>query len=112
VILEACCIKYLGAQASPMPLIADILYHYSVVLMCCILLPSYALYTFIPYCPLPAVGSAEHSGLSGPLLNYTVPCRKVLKMLVYRHVVMPPPPISTQLTVHIPTYMYRRMYVR
>jgi hypothetical protein len=34
----------------------------------CIPLPSYALYTVIPYCPLPAVGSAERSGPSGPLL--------------------------------------------
>jgi hypothetical protein len=32
------------------------------------LLPSYALYTVIPCCPLPAVGSAERSGPSGPLL--------------------------------------------
>jgi hypothetical protein len=32
------------------------------------LLPSYALYTVIPYRPPPAVGSAERSGPSGPLI--------------------------------------------
>jgi hypothetical protein len=37
------------------------------------LLPSYALYTVIPYRPPPAVGSAERSGPSGPLI-YIVYC--------------------------------------
>jgi hypothetical protein len=36
---------------------------------------------------------------------YSMLDRTILKMLVYR---MPPPPISTQLTVYVYTYMYRR----
>jgi hypothetical protein len=39
----------------------------------------------VPCCPLPAVGSAERSGPSGPLLQCSALYRTILKMLINRY---------------------------
>jgi hypothetical protein len=56
------------------------------LLMYYALLPSYALHAVMPCRPPPALGSAERSGPSGPLMLmyvcHSMLCRTMLKMLV------------------------------